>query len=128
MSIARVLAAIAAASRAFDEHARTHEALGVTTRASSGLAVRPYVDGTTVELYAEAELAGGTLVCWWLELRDIGQEMWRVTGELLVDGGTGQRVAGSVTERTATSPDEIVSHISEAVPALLKMRCPELEG
>jgi len=128
VSIARVLAAIAAASRAFDDHARTHEALDVTTRTSSGLAVRPYVDGTTVELFAEVELVGGTLLCWWFELRDIGQERWRVTGELLVDEGSGQRVAGSVTERTATSPDELVSHVSEAVPALLQIRCPELEA
>ncbi len=127
MSIARFLSEIAKASSALEDHAREQQVLDVTVSAQSGVAVRMYSEGTTIELYAEVEQLDATLLCWWFEIRDMGTDQWRLSGELLVDNGSGQRVAESLPEHAMASENELASLVSEMIPALLKLRYPTVD-
>jgi hypothetical protein len=93
-SDAASLRAVARAHERINRRARELEHSGRARKAHSGLDLRLYDSGLTVELYLEGTSESGAGRCWWLEAVEQLDGTWVLEAALLTnDGGAQQTVA-----------------------------------
>ena len=116
---APLLSAIAAVRQRFIDAAVALRQRPSVRDARTGLDCRAYLNGTTLELYLEADVVGRT-ICWWLDAawRD---GRWEVGANVAEnrDYVEGQRPLHNYTARHATTGEALVSALDAAASQLL---------
>jgi len=114
-----MLEALARCSASFVDLSQTLRASPSVTAVVRGFDCRGYQSGTTVEAYADAELANGQSICWWLEIT-WNEQHWLIHTSVLVNDEHGQRPYKEFADRNPTTLDEFVVQLEDAYSELIK--------
>lgn len=115
------LRAIAESHELLNEHARALEHSGRVQCAKSGLDIRLYDHGLTVELFLESVLADGSDRCWWLAARRQDSGTWIVESELLSNDQGSQRVVAALPPAEVGSTAVLASQLGHRTRQLLTL-------
>ena len=113
-----VLTRLARARESFLALARRLEDEAHVTSVRSGIDARAYESGTFIELFAEADLDTGNLVCWWLDVRQ-AEDGWMAEPSIFVQHAGGQDALAEIAPRSIRTDAEFGPVLEEVVTALM---------
>jgi hypothetical protein len=113
-----VLTGLAQARERFAALARRLGGAAHVTAARSGIDARAYESGTCIEVFAEADLDTGNVVCWWLDVRQ-GDGGWIAEPSIFVQHSAGQDALAEIAPRSIRTDAEFAEVLNDVVAALV---------